>query len=972
MSTHQRRKLFGLLYSFLAVVCLTGISEAMDSDGDGLSDKLELELGTEPARPDTDGDGLLDGWEVLGYELGDFVEPLASYGCDPFHKDVLVEIDWMESPGGDRLPNALIAYQAAVDVWRVFQSWNETSDHEIHIHFDLGPDIEELIPDELHESGPDFLRFRVEPDPGKVIPYQDSFPARPLCQGSTCRRSLYDVYYDPAYFRPSRRNLFYYVVFAEQHDAKLSGNSPVHPYSDSFADELSRRAGLKPAGIQVGAVFRSPRPNVDPEVLRYVYSVNLLHELGHGFGLGHGGATPNNEWDNTNNKPNYPSIMNYRFQFWGVDLRDDAVPVMGFSSGQHLGVPLVECKLFESLGMGQLPNEHIQSNLGVRHLERAGFGANLDWDEDGELDKLPVSRDLDLDGTIGSMSFTDHDDWGKFVRDGFAGVGWRAFRGCGLSCARGRELVRFPGDFNGDGRTDLFLLHGRTGALVLEGETGELLLAQNQVYEDEIPGLEGASWALSSADDIVVVNLDGEQGEELVIHRGSSVGIVDYLEEGLAVTWQGQATVSVAEDEPVWEFTKEDRLWGFARGASGSSVLLVCDGREAAVVAWTEGLELEWKTPSDLRLWTDGEPAHLNAGRSHAERGSSFFIRSAHSLCEVDARDGAFAIRRADRDGTLPARNPEDPGWVLDSSDCLFAMDLDGDGTQEVLLKSPERLGVLREEGEDLLLAWQTADNLGSWTFHDGEIVYSGQFIPGGGEEVLISGGGRWLGLAWDADEQTMEILAIADDSVLDPTAGNAPWYLEPDQQVITGRFLEGEASLILAQDENNLLVAALTEDGFQQLGRHDGMVGGWSLSNEDLFWVVNADLDPTTELFVKKGYLLGVLDLSRPGPDGMTFATRYDIASNALEPLRLFLRGDTNGDGELDLSDVINLLQFLFLRQVELACRDTGDADDNGELDISDVIRILGHLFLGQAPPPPPGPKIPGIDPTLDPLPCK
>ena len=40
-------------------------AEAIDSDGDGLPDWLELKLGTNPFKADTDGDGLPDGWEVL-------------------------------------------------------------------------------------------------------------------------------------------------------------------------------------------------------------------------------------------------------------------------------------------------------------------------------------------------------------------------------------------------------------------------------------------------------------------------------------------------------------------------------------------------------------------------------------------------------------------------------------------------------------------------------------------------------------------------------------------------------------------------------------------------------------------------------------------------------------------------------------------------------------------------------------------
>ena len=47
----------------------------LDSDGDGLTDRYELEIGTDPYNPDSDGDGLTDGEEVL------------KYGTDPLNPD---------------------------------------------------------------------------------------------------------------------------------------------------------------------------------------------------------------------------------------------------------------------------------------------------------------------------------------------------------------------------------------------------------------------------------------------------------------------------------------------------------------------------------------------------------------------------------------------------------------------------------------------------------------------------------------------------------------------------------------------------------------------------------------------------------------------------------------------------------------------------------------------------------------------
>ena len=70
----------------------------IDSDGDGLFDKDELALGTDPYNPDTDGDGLSDGDEVFKYKtdplnpdtdfdgLSDGAEVLV-HGTDPLNPD---------------------------------------------------------------------------------------------------------------------------------------------------------------------------------------------------------------------------------------------------------------------------------------------------------------------------------------------------------------------------------------------------------------------------------------------------------------------------------------------------------------------------------------------------------------------------------------------------------------------------------------------------------------------------------------------------------------------------------------------------------------------------------------------------------------------------------------------------------------------------------------------------------------------
>ena len=84
-----------------------------------------------------------------------------------------------------------------------------------------------------------------------------------------------------------------------------------------------------------------------------------------------------------------------------------------------------------------------------------------------------------------------------------------------------------------------------------------------------------------------------------------------------------------------------------------------------------------------------------------------------------------------------------------------------------------------------------------------------------------------------------------------------------------------------------------------------------------------------------------------------------------------LFLRGDANGSGVIDLSDAIRLLRWLFLpAQPEMECIDAADANDDGDTDMVDAMVVLLHSFGGGAAPAFPYPEC-GVDPTGDALTC-
>ena len=78
------------------------------------------------------------------------------------------------------------------------------------------------------------------------------------------------------------------------------------------------------------------------------------------------------------------------------------------------------------------------------------------------------------------------------------------------------------------------------------------------------------------------------------------------------------------------------------------------------------------------------------------------------------------------------------------------------------------------------------------------------------------------------------------------------------------------------------------------------------------------------------------------------------------------FLRGDTNGNGVLGMSDAQLTLTYLFANAEPPYCLDTADINDDGILQLLDALLLLDYLFTNGAPPAPPFPAY-GLDETPD-----
>jgi hypothetical protein len=88
-------------------------------------------------------------------------------------------------------------------------------------------------------------------------------------------------------------------------------------------------------------------------------------------------------------------------------------------------------------------------------------------------------------------------------------------------------------------------------------------------------------------------------------------------------------------------------------------------------------------------------------------------------------------------------------------------------------------------------------------------------------------------------------------------------------------------------------------------------------------------------------------------------------IVAKPVEGAVPFRRGDANGDGEVNISDPVNILLWRFSSGEEPGCLDTADVNDDEKHDITDPIFLLLYLFQGERTPPEPGPEHCGTSAT-------
>lgn len=331
-----------------------------DTDGDRIPDWAETatntfvdmtDTGTDPALADTDGDGIDDGDEVVGTVDG---LPLPLLGADPLRPTIFVEVDWVDDDQ-DCGPHSHRPTDAMID--RVVQA------------FAAAP--------VTNPDGTNGIDLVVDYGQGGLLNQGNQISDTTAPVGSIIG-DVNDAEFaaiKAANFHPSREGYFHYSLHLHRYDTSSNSSGQAEINGDDLIVSLQCFDGLTNT------------------------SNTLMHELGHNLGLRHGGD------DNTNNEPNYNSIMNYRFQFPGIDA--DAGPAACDAFGDQL--------LDYSSGDRVLIDETaIDEASGVCGATAIDFNGN------STIDGAPYALSVNFDAQLEELD--DFDDWSALnfggVRDG--------------------------------------------------------------------------------------------------------------------------------------------------------------------------------------------------------------------------------------------------------------------------------------------------------------------------------------------------------------------------------------------------------------------------------------------------------------------------------------------------------------------------------------------------------------------------
>ena len=326
---------------FPLATCFDGNGIVKDSDGDGLPECWETNAGgsTGPGGIDFDGDGTKDFTLCAQVNTNGDGTTLTTECADPGHKDLFVEIGWMDLHKPDPLALSQTLSATAVGVKSVREAFgaapvsNPDNTSGIRLHIQVDKQAVTFLNSTGNSMTSHVTNVALTPCTAPASSAPSPADAADYDAIKATNFGIFDTANLPSAKAVNAMRLaFRYVLFAHNLVGNPTGGSSSSGCSEVGGDDAVVSLGSFTSTTVNGITH--PRGTTDDQ------AGTFMHEFGHLLGFQHGGE------DAVNNKPNYRSVMSYNRQFTGSPITGRR---LDYSRSE---VDLNEASLNECKGIG--------------------------------------------------------------------------------------------------------------------------------------------------------------------------------------------------------------------------------------------------------------------------------------------------------------------------------------------------------------------------------------------------------------------------------------------------------------------------------------------------------------------------------------------------------------------------------------------------------------------------------------------
>jgi len=325
---------------------------------------------------------------------------------------------------------------------------------------------------------------------------------------------------------------------------------------------------------------------------------------------------------------------------------------------------------------------------------------------------------------------------------------------------RGREAdILLPGDFNGDGKDDLYIINHSTwpdpyvAFMRSEGDGFKLTGG----YQGDLPG-----WERRPGDQFQVLDFDGDGRDDLAVYNGVNwavpyLGLLRSTGNGLVMTRRYDRFL------PNWEMGRHETIHVGDFNGDSRDDLIVFNRN-----SWSQvHLQVYNSTGGGLRLadryygtipgiWTMRRRDSLKVINFNGDNNDDISLFNGRDwgptyLAYIGSDSGKlFGVRRYDNTGSSL------PGWQMQRRDRHYVADVDGDGDEDLVVYNKDNwvtqyLGILRSDpvGATIFSArgsWQD-DWINGWNLGSSDKFQVAEFRGGANWADLYVFNAGWFGM---------------------------------------------------------------------------------------------------------------------------------------------------------------------------------------------------------------------------------